>query len=427
MRKLARTLGRWSAVLEITLAWSCTSDVSPPAIAPVAALAPLTATVRELPELPFEALGVTGRDAGYSARFGDVSAWVFGDTFSRKAPPDGSVLSSTWSWTRDWSAADGAIAPFEQSPDPADPADPSGAAKQLIPYDAAGYERAFNMLHACPAGTSGPKCPCPAADDRCGDRFALWPGPVITYRDNANATRGLVLYTELIVHPVDTFSYTIRGTSIARWDDPRQPVVRTFPTIFGAEDPQMTAGAVQFTSAATEYLYVYACEPHAGTLQATCRVGRAPFLRGCGADVLASILRRADWKFFTGGDPDAVENWSATAADGVTVMTASTTLSVQSNAYLGALTSVYAQFATNDVYLQTAARPEGPWSGHTAPLFDVGEVQNGRFDYYAIVHSEYDAAAASGKLGETIYLTTAHPDPNDAFRMPMRLFEVTLH
>jgi hypothetical protein len=415
-----------AAALVVTT-WSCTNDVSEPALAPDFVVAPLTATVRELPELPFERLGVTGRDAGYSARFGDVSAWVFGDTFSRKPPSDGSVLSSTWSWTSDFSATDGSIEPFEQSPDPRDPTDPNGAAKQLIPYDSAGYELAFNTLHACPAGTSGPQCPCPATDDQCGDRFALWPGPVVTYRDNANATRALVLYMELIVHPAGTLNYTIRGTSIARWDDPRQPVVRTFPTIFGGDDPQMTAGAIRYTAAGIEYLYIYACDPQPNSLDAKCKVARAPFLRGCDVDVLGSILRREDWRFFTGGDPDTASNWSATATDGLTVMTASTTLSIQPNEYLGALTAVYTQFATNDVYLQTAPRPEGPWSGQTTPLFDVGEIQNGLFDYYALVHSEYDAAADSGKLGERIFLTTAHPDPTNSFRMPMRLFEVTLH
>jgi hypothetical protein len=422
---MSTTRLRATLIPALLFAASCASDANPVEVANAAA--PLSASVRELPELSFESLGISGRDAGYSARFGGVSAWVFGDTFSKKAPTDGSVLSSTWSWTRDRSASDGEIGPFEQSPDPRDASDPSGAAKQLIPYDSAGYELAFNVYHACPAGTSGRSCPCPAADDKCGDRFALWPGPVIAYRDNTNRSRALMPYTELFVHPNDSYDYTIRGTSIARWNDPRQPVERTATALFTQDDPNMTAAAIQYTAAGIDYLYVYACAPTPNTLNADCKLGRAPFLRGCGADPLGSILSRSEWRFYTGGDPDLASSWDASAAVGVSVLTASTALSVQPNAYLGGLTAVYSQFATNDVYLQTAPRPEGPWSGHAqTPLFNLGPVQNGHFDYYALAHPEYDLAAASGKRGEKIFITTAHPDPDNVFRMPMRLFEVTL-
>lgn len=421
---------RWvGAVLGVGFWTACATDADvadPPTLELHVATAQPTATVRELPELPFEALGVTGRDAGYSARVGRVSVWAFGDTFSTKPTPDGSALSSTWSWTRDLTATDGAIGPFHQPPDANAPNDPSGAAKQLLPYDAAGYEVAFNAFHACPAGTSGKGCPCPAADDQCGDRFALWPGPVVAYRDDRNVQRALVLYTELYVHPGD-YDYTIRGTSIARWDDPREPAVRSFPTVFNASDPAMTAAAIKFTTGGVEYLYVYACAPRPGTLNADCRVGRAPFVRTRGVDALSAILDRAQWRFYGGPDPDAATSWTPDAGAALVILDASTTLSIQRNPYLGALSAIYAQFATNDVYLQTAPRPEGPWSGHTVPLFDVGPVQNGRFDYYALAHPEYDAAAESGELGEKIYVTTAHPDPANIFRMPLRLFEVTLH
>ena len=277
---------------------------------------PLTASVRELSELPFEPLHVSGRDAGYSARVGNVSAWVFGDTFSTTTPPDGSSLSSTWSWTQDLSAEDGAIGPFMQPPDTTDPADPSGAPAQFLPYDPAGYEIAFNLLHACRPGYEalGPECPCDAADDRCGDRFALWPGPVITYRDAAGGERALVLYTELFVHAGSAYDYTIRGTSIARWDDPRQPAVRSAVPVFGPDDAHPTAGAVRFTVGGTEYLYAYACQPKPDDLVANCSVARAPFLRAPN-DPLGSILNRADWRFYTGGDLDSDSSWNVSAAN----------------------------------------------------------------------------------------------------------------
>jgi hypothetical protein len=414
----------WTGTLLAVGVWaSCASEAAP--VAPHLVPAPLTATARELSQLPFEALGVTGRDAGYSAKVGRLSVWVFGDTFSTKRTPDNSFLSSTWSWTRDTSAADGTIGPFEQSPDPNAPNDPQGAAKQLIPYDSAGLELAFNAFHQCDQNTSGPGCPCAADDDQCGDRFALWPGPVIAYRDNANVQRALLFYSELYVHPGD-YDYTIRGTSIARWDDPRQPVTRAFPTVFSSSDPTMTAAAIKFTSGGIEYLYAYACTPRPGTLNADCVLGRAPFVRTRGADALSAILDRAQWKFYAGPDPQAASSWVSDPAQSVRVLDASTTLSIQYNAFLGAYTAIYSQFATNDVYLQTAPRPEGPWSGHTTPLFDVGPVEDGKFDYYAIAHSEFDAAADSGQRGEVIYVTTAHPDPDNIFRMPMRLFELTL-
>jgi hypothetical protein len=405
---------------------SCASEPEPAPVEPRLTSASLSATANELAQLPFEALGVTGRDAGYSAKIGRSSVWVFGDTFSTKPSADGSVLSSTWSWTCDSSASDGAIGPFEQSPDPNAPNDPQGAAKQLIPYDSAGYELAFNAFHECGSGTRGPGCSCAAADDKCGDRFALWPGPVVAYRDNANVQRALLFYAELYVHPGD-YDYTIRGTSIARWDDPRQPATRAFPTVFSATDPNLTAGAIKFTSGGIEYLYAYACAPRPGTLNADCTLGRAPFVRTRSTDALSAILDRAQWRFYAGPDPDAATSWVTDPAQSVRVLDASTTLSIQYNSFLGAYTAIYSQFATNDVYLQTAPRPEGPWSGHTTPLFSVGPVENGKFDYYAIAHPEYDAAARSGRRGEKIYVTTAHPDPNDIFRMPMRLFEVTLH
>ncbi len=198
-------------------------------------------------------------------------------------------------------------------------------------------------------------------------------------------------------------------------------------TTFGASDPAMTAAAIKFTVRGIEYLYVYACSPRPGTLNADCRVGRAPFVRKRGSDALSAILDRAQWRFFAGPDPNSAASWANDPAASVRVLDASTTLSIQPNTYLGALSAVYSQFATNDIYLQTAPRPEGPWSGHTSPLFDVGPIENGRFDYYALAHPEYDAAAASGKRGEIIYLTTAHPEPANIFRMPLRLFEVTLH
>lgn len=401
---------------------SCTVESRPVEVATTAA--PLSASVRELSELSFESLGITGRDGGYSARFGGVSAWVFGDTFSKKAPTDGSVLSSTWSWTRDRSAADGVIGPFEQSADPRDSTDPSGAATQLIPYDTAGWEIAWNIYHACSNATSGPGCSCAAADAQCGDRFALWPGTVIAYRDNAGQSRALLPYTELYVHPSGSYDYTIRGTSIARWDDPRKPVVRTPSAVFGPDDPQMTAGAIKYMAAGVEYLYLYTCAPIPSTLDAECRLGRAPFLRGSDdTDALGSIQRRADWRFYAGGDPDAASSWSSTATDGVRVLTASTILSLEYNADLGSFVALYMQFGTNDVHLQTAPRPEGPWSGHTTPLFSVGPVQNGKFDYYPLIHSEFDLAADGGAR---MYVTTSHPDPDDPFRMPLRSFEVTL-
>lgn len=397
----------WKIVCSFALA-GCAFDTADAAPAPVvaAATAALSATKDELAPLDWSPFQITGRDAGYSARFGKVSAWVFGDTFNGIPTADGSILSNTWSWTTDTSANDG-IGPFKQA------TDASGAPQPLLPYDPAGYENAYNALHRCP----DEDCKC-AAGTECGDRFALWPGPVVAYTDNARAERALVLYTELFVGKGD-YNYRVRGTSIARWNDPRKHADRTGTAIFGPDDPNMNAGAIKYTAAGVEYLYVYSCVPNS-ELRADCRVGRAPFLRGSGVDALGAILDRSRWRFFAGGDPDSDSSWDASPSAAVVVLTAATTLSVQANAYLGSLTVSYAQFLTNDVYLQTAPRPEGPWSGPpSAPLINVqlGDVA----DYYPILHPEFDA-----RRGQRVYLTTAHPGPPKQLIMPMRLFAVTL-
>ena len=404
---------RRSIELTCVLLAACASDATQPERSPsvAAAAEALSANVHELPMLTWDELSITGRDAGYSARIGSTSAWVFGDTFNQVPAADGSFLSNTWSWTQDVRADDG-IGPFQQA------TDANGAPLQLLPYDPAGWEIAYNDLHECT--DDAVPCTCQANDDECGDRFALWPGPVVTYTDNDEVERALVLYTELYVGRAD-YDYRVRGTSIARWDDLRGQATRTPTAVFGPEHPAMTAGALRYTARGVEYLYVYTCAPGA-VLTADCRVGRAPFARGEDEDALDAILDRASWRFYVGGDPDSASSWSTDPDDAVVVMTANTTLSVQPNAYLEQLTAVYAQFLTNDVYLQTAPRPEGPWSGHASePLFDVGPIER-QADYYAIVHPEFDVAS-----GKQVYITTSHPDGTNLFRMPTRLFEVTLN
>jgi hypothetical protein len=416
--------GRAVARLSLILVCACSAQTGPdnPTALSVQAL---SGDDTALSDLDFAALHVSGRDAGYSAHFANVSAWVFGDTFTSKPPADGSTLSSTWSWTGDTQAADG-IGPFQQPPDPNDPSDPGGAPAQLIPYDAAGYENAFNVYHAC-SDTASP-CACPAADDQCGDRFALWPGPVVPYKDTAGAERAVLAYMELIVHRGE-LQYTPRGSSFARWDDPTKPSVRTEPPVFDASDVKPTAAALKYTAwdgtKWREFLYAYACTT--ATFPASCSLARAPFEKT--GDALASIVNRSAWRFYQGGNPNAASSWTASASSAASVLSASTTFSVQWNAYLQKYTAIYSLYGANDVYIQTATRPEGPWSGHSGqPLFSSGEPPSeARFaDYYALAHPEFDAVGAAGVRGQKIYVSLAHPDPTNLFSMPMRLFEVTL-
>ena len=233
--------------LEVSLPAPC----APPGPVPIAAGA------TQLSSLPAPANGarIVGRDAGYSARFQGKSAWIYGDTFTGPAPRDGMILTNTWSWTADTDASDG-IGPFAQS------VDADGVPVQVVPYDAQGYEYAFNAFHKCTQDDHAGTClACGAKDSQCGSRVALWPGPVVAYSDASGVERALILYEKLII-PFDGKQPRRVGTSVARWDDPTQPALRAAGELFPATDPGLTAGAVSAVDPADgkRYLYAYGCD-----------------------------------------------------------------------------------------------------------------------------------------------------------------------
>src|SRR6185295_13879904 len=151
--------------------------------------------VRELGPLKFRRT-ISGRDVGYSARFGDRSVWVFGDTILNSRAADGSRWrSSTWCWTSDFDARNGLS--FNE------PVDQRGAPGEFLPFTE--EESAHNANHNREA----------LPDDQ-RSRWALWPGPVVA---DLKTRKAYVFYSKVISR-VGPWAFKNVGRSIAVWDEP---------------------------------------------------------------------------------------------------------------------------------------------------------------------------------------------------------------
>jgi hypothetical protein len=355
----------------------------PPAPSRIGRLAPIfvtlagcgssaTGDVRELPPLVF-ADSILSRDGGYSARFGDRSVWVFGDTPLRRAAADGHTWrSSTWSWTRDLDAADG-IGDFQQV------LDGNGAPGEFLPFTP--DEAAFNAAHF-----NVDNC---LSD--CGHRFALWPGPVVVV-----GARALVFYVKIDARP-GTWNFRSLGASIAVWDDPEKNPTRPSlrpdqpdPTLlFPDGEPGLAAAALVARSDSVDQLYAYACE--SADLTAHCKVARAP---------VDNALDRAAWRFYAGG-----AGWSTDFHDAVRIFDGAPQLTVHFSPHLGKYLAVYGVPLADDIAIRTADHPEGPWSdarvvGSGLPPSNTDVT----WDYAMLAHPEL---AVDG--GRREYLTYYRP------------------
>lgn len=318
---------------------------------------------------------ILGRDGGYSAVFQGYSVWLYGDTFvAAPNAKDFSLISDSWSYTRDLNAPSG-ITGFQQ------PMDSTGAPSMLLPETPA--EQAFSAAH------NGNDC----QQRPCGARWALWPASVVTDPASGHA---LVFYSLVAAQP-GNFNLQAVGNSVATWlnlqQQPQLPTINP-PMVTGHPDLLFGENEPNFGSAALlsgGMLYVYGCGlPSSGTDKG-CRLGRVS---------PESAADRSAWTFYSGNG-----DWSAQDGDAVSVFTGANILTVAWNSYLQQYVAVHSATFSNNVMMRTATSPEGPWSSEIA--------------YDALAHREYEQNG-----GQVIYVTYSRS--TGAFSSEMRLVAITL-
>jgi hypothetical protein len=335
--------------------------------------------VRDLGPLKFRRT-ISGRDVGYSARFGDRSVWVFGDTILNSRAADGSRWrSSTWCWTSDFDARNGLS--FNE------PVDQRGAPGEFLPFTE--EESAHNANHNREA----------LPDDQ-RSRWALWPGPVVA---DLKTRKAYVFYSKVFSR-VGPWAFKSVGRSIAVWDEPNRKPVRprvrpgaAEPTLlFPENDPPLGEGAL----VVGDWLYAYGCQQEGSAFP--CILGRVKF---------AEALTRDAWQFFA-GDSIWVKDWRAA----VTVLLAAPMLSVHWNEHLRRYLAVYSTPLINTIEIRTAPRPEGPWSASRVVV--KGKVPlTETWDYCGMAHAEL--ARENGRIE---YLTYCRE--TGFLRSELRLVEV---
>jgi hypothetical protein len=308
---------------------------------------------------------ISSRDGGYSARVGDRSVWVFGDTVADKAPDAlPGFLNNTACTTRDLDARDGLV-PLDEH------LDERGYAHEFLPLTA--DELAHELAH------NGPDC-----GDSC-EGVALWPGPLIPDPERG---RVLVFYAKLFQRP-GPLDVTVVGTSLAVWDDtlPAQAVRPTVapdspePTLlFTGGDPELAAAAL----VDGEHILAYTCDGDG--FDKPCRLARAP---------LADPLKRQSWQFLARGG-----EWSDDPDRAVKLFDGAPMMTVHHKPQFDLFVATYAEPAGADIVIRTAPRPEGPWSDaatvHRA-LRPIAELNV----YGALLHPEF--ASADGTVDYLTY------------------------
>jgi RNA polymerase sigma factor (sigma-70 family) len=297
---------------------------------------------------------IRGRDGGHSARFGDRSVWVFGDTFLSSAGQDGSNWrSSTWCWTQDFDARDG-IGSLDE------PVDVKGAPGEFLPFTRG--ELVYNKIHNL---QFLPK--------RLRSRWALWPGPVVV---SPQEDKAYVFYTKALARS-GILNFQSAGSSIALWEAPDKPVVR--PKLRPGEDdptilfPKGDVTLGQGALVVDDWLYAYGCE--SGELSWPCIVARVRF---------ADALKRDAWEFFAGEG-----RWSVDWTEAVTVMDAAPALSVHWNEYLGKYLAIYSNQLANTISIRTADQPEGTWSDSQVVVDCVVPSNSELWSYSGMAHPEF--------------------------------------
>ncbi|MFI5952522.1 DUF4185 domain-containing protein [Cryptosporangium sp. NPDC051539] len=306
---------------------------------------------------------VNGRDNGQSARYGDTSIWVFGDTVLREP---WRFLSSTGAATSDLRARDGITI---TSPDVF--ADPVGDPVDLLPLRPP--ETRFTKAHA--------KGSCrPETDGYCAVLIGLWPGAIVA--DPARR-RVLVFYAKLCRGGPEgsrcsgPLGHGL-GTGVAAIDMTTRKVTRltatgtrTLSSVEGPDPTLFFPGSTPWTAAATlvgDDLYVY------GDCDARCHVARVP---------VASVADRSAWRFWAGDDRWAADEGGAAA----NLSGGSAGNSVIHVPALDAWLNVYLPKLSNTLTGQVGSSPSGPWSRP----FAIAETDSagGGANYAGFAHPEF--------------------------------------
>jgi len=136
---------------------------------------------------------ILGRDGGYSAVFQGYSVWLYGDTFlAIPNAEDFTLISDSWSYTKDLNAQDG-ITGFQER------LDSVGAPTMILPETP--DEQAYNAAH------NSNRC----QQQPCGARWALWPGSIVVDPVSGNA---LIFYSLVSALP-GNFNFQAVGNSVA--------------------------------------------------------------------------------------------------------------------------------------------------------------------------------------------------------------------
>lgn len=334
---------------------------------------------------------VTMTDCGYSARIGDKSVWVFGDSFVTLPNEDNQyVLCNSWSYTYDIDAADG-LAGFSGR------VDAVGAPTPLIPLTS--EEKAYNELHA------GENC----VEEPCGAMWAIWPGAIIA---NPEGPEAYVFYHKIHVLP-GFMNFSHVGHSVAVWDNfaksaerPHFNLFEDLPTLlFSSDDQQIREGFGSAAILVEDHFYIYGCEFIDAIWESPCRLARVPFDR---------ILDPPAWAYYTfHGD------WSAELEQSALLFGGSNMMTVFHIERIGVFAAVYSKPLTNDVMLRTAPRPWGPWSEEIHLFSTELPQRDPSWVYDAMAHPEF-----STNEGMTLYITYSRALGESLSEM--RLVEVNL-
>ncbi|NUO54530.1 MAG: DUF4185 domain-containing protein [Polyangiaceae bacterium] len=307
----------------------------------------------------------SARDVGFSVLLDGKSVWVFGDTLFSEPANDGfQWRSSTWSTTDPKAWASAAGGPFEHV------LAADGKPVQLLPHTE--EEAAFNI-----ANKDAPR------------RKTPWPQAIVSDGD-----RAVIFYINMETGPDGMWDFKSRSGSVAIWESPESPAVRTEPPIFTGDEPDWGAAAVLVGTD----LYAYACE---GGISKPCKIARVPF---------SSVTDRSAYRFFDG------KTWSKEWRDAVSIFDGAPLFSVHKSDHHDAFVAIYMAPGGSEMRVRTAPAPEGPWSD--ARAFGEGMAAgDDMFDYALIAHPEL---AREGGAVDVVSYTR----PTGPLRQETRLVEV---
>lgn len=359
------------------IACAACDDRPPPSVRTLAA--------RDLGRLETSAK-IRGRDGGYSALAFGRSVWLYGDSILASPGDDGGTWrNNTMSHTADLDARDG-LTGFT------DRADPGGGPIEFIPRT--DEEAAFNRDHAQDADGQCRKTPC-------GARYALWPTALVS---DSPRNRALAFYLKIYGEPGE-WNFHSEGYSVATWAGLDQPPVRPHiaarpdldPTLlFGRDEPAFGSAAL----VEGDDLYVYGCE---GGFTKPCKLARVP---------LAEVLDRTKWRYWDGTTFSPDLGAAKSLFDGHTM------LSVHASPAAGGFLAVYSRPLDDHIYLRTAPRPEGPWSGEALAVTTMKSA-DGSATYGGMAHAEL--AREGGRFEYVSYYRSTGP-----FAGEVRMVEVEL-